>query len=316
MKWFVNTVSALAVSTAAAFDSDAWLRKREDMAREASRLKALYADCAAKATEPAENVAVPIESHPGGAVKSSVFAKKAQFFLESGLIWGEGVVVRELKADGSEFARIDAENCIVDRNARSGWAQGRVKAVYGGTVLEGEGVYLSFAGEFVAITDKAKIVSSEFDVDSRRGEKKGNGDGKGCVTSLSSRRADYDRKEGVIMFEDGVYLDHPEYKFASDRLFAFLQGTNELKRVVALGNVCVTNAGNSGSCDRASYVRSKGRIAMYARDGASPAVLEDSGKGGARNRLEGDKITFWIDSEQVEVENSRISVDAGGKLKL
>ena len=315
MKWSVNIVLTLAVSTAAAFDSDAWLRKREDMAREANRLKALYADCATKAVEPAENVAVPIESHPNGAIKSAVFAKKAQFFLESGLIWGEGVTVRELKADGSEFARIDAENCIVERDTKSGWAQGRVKAVYGGTVLEGEGVYLSFAKEFVAISDKAKIVSSEFDVNSSRDKKKDKRSEK-SKTCLLSKRADYDRGQGVIMFEDGVYLDHPEYKFASDRLFAFLQGTNELKRVVAIGNVCVTNGNNCGSCDRATYVRSKGRITMYAQNGGAPARLEDAGKGAERNRLEGDKITFWIDSEQVEVENSRITVDAGGKLKL
>ena len=314
MKWFVNTVSALAVSTAAAFDSDAWLRKREDMAREASRLKALYADCAAKATEPAENVAVPIESHPGGAVKSSVVAKKAQFFLESGLIWGEGVVVRELKADGSEFARIDAENCIVDRNARSGWAQGRVKAVYGGTVLEGEGVYLSFAGEFVAITDKAKIVSSEFDVDSRRGEKRGNGDGKGCVTSLSSRRADYDRKEGVIMFDGHVALDAlvrgEEYAMRADQMFVFLDGTNDMKRVVALGGVVVTNGFRVGSCEKAVYAKAANRVTMYGGDDGSKARLasEDPKQKG---EVEGRKITFWLDSEQVEVEGSTVKLDAG-----
>jgi lipopolysaccharide export system protein LptA len=100
------------------------------------------------------------------------------------------------------------------------------------------------------------------------------------------------------------------------RLFAFLQGTNELKRVVALGNVSVTNGSNVGSCDRATYVRSRGRVTMYGQAGGTPAALEEIGKKNGRNRLEGDKISFWIDSEQIEVENSRITVDAGGKLKL
>ena len=50
-------------------------------------------------------------------------------------------------------------------------------------------------------------------------------------------------------------------------------------------------------------------------DGTPARLVELDGKG-ERNRLEGDKISFWIDSEQVEVENSRITVEAGGKLKL
>ena len=307
MRLFVNIAAAFAAFTAVAFDSEAWLFKRRCVTDDAMKLKALYAECAAKASEPAENISVPIDSHPDGSIKSSVFAKKAQFFLESGLIWGEDVVVREFKEDGSVLARIDAKNYVVDRNAKAGWAQGRVKARYGGTSLEGEGVYLSFEKEFVAIMDKARIVSSEFDA--KHSKSKG-------TTTLTSVRADYDRREGVVMFEDGVYLDNREYKFAADRLFAFLQSTNELKRVVAIGNVAVTNGSNCGSCDRAVYLRSNAKVTMYASPDGRPATLEDSSKGNARNRLEGDKISFWIDSEQVEVENSRITVDSGGKLKL
>ncbi len=314
MRSFVNIAIVFAALTAAAFDSDAWLFKRRQLTADAMKLKAHYEECAAKATEPAENVAVPIENHPNGSVKSSVFAKKAQFFLESGLVWGENVLVRELKDDGTVVAQISAENCVVDRNAKAGWAQGRVKALYDGTILEGEGVYLNFKKEFVIITDKAKIVSKEFDVSGRgRGAKGKRGKE---TTSLISRRADYDRSEGVVMFEDGVFLDNPEYKFAAEQLFAFLQGTNELKRVVAIGGVAVTNGSNCGACDRAVYNRAKGRVTMYGRSGGEPARLEELGKKGVKNRLEGDKISFWMNSEQVEVENSRITVDSGGKLKL
>ena len=317
MRSFVNIAIVFAAMTAAAFDSEAWLLKRGRMSAAARKLKALYKDCAAKATQPAENVAVPVESHPDGSVKSSVFAKKAQFFLESGLVWGEDVLVRELKDDGTEVAQIRAENCIIDRNAKAGWAQGRVKAVYDGTVLEGEGVYLNFKQEFVIITDKAKIVSKGFDVSGRGAKAKGKSGSVGKeTTSLTSKRADYDRAEGVVMFEDGVFLDNPEYKFAAERLFAFLQGTNELKRVVAIGSVAVTNGSNCGACDRAVYNRAKGRVTMYAKTDGEPARLEELGKKGVKNRLEGDKISFWMDSEQVEVENSSITVDSGGKFKL
>jgi cytosine/adenosine deaminase-related metal-dependent hydrolase len=40
------------------------------------------------------------------------------------------------------------------------------------------------------------------------------------------------------------------------------------------------------------------------------AVLEDNGK--RRSRVEGRRITFWIDTEQVEVEGSTVTLDAGG----
>ena len=39
------------------------------------------------------------------------------------------------------------------------------------------------------------------------------------------------------------------------------------------------------------------------------ARLEDNGKN--RSSVEGRKITFWIDSEQVEVEGSTVTLDAG-----
>ena len=83
-----------------------------------------------------------------------------------------------------------------------------------------------------------------------------------------------------------------------------------------IGGVAVTNGSNCGACDRAVYNRAKGRVTMYGRSGGEPARLEELGKKGVKNRLEGDKISFWMNSEQVEVENSRITVDSGGKLKL
>jgi hypothetical protein len=50
---------------------------------------------------------------------------------------------------------------------------------------------------------------------------------------------------------------------------------------------------------------------MYGNDEKKiPARLVDNGK--RRSEVEGRKITFWIDSEQVEVEGSTVTLDAGG----
>ena len=55
---------------ARAFDSGAWLDKRAALDGEADRLRRAYAACAAHIVSPAENVTLPVESHPDGSVKA------------------------------------------------------------------------------------------------------------------------------------------------------------------------------------------------------------------------------------------------------
>lgn len=127
---------------------------------------------------------------------------------------------------------------------------------------------------------------------------------------ITSERTDYDRREGVIMFDKDVFVDDAEYKMHSDQLYVFLDGTNELKRIVAIGNVSITNETRVGSCAKAAYTKSVGKVVMYGDTNGVRARLADHGK--RKSEVEGRKITFWIDSEQVEVEGSTVTLDAGG----
>ncbi len=127
---------------------------------------------------------------------------------------------------------------------------------------------------------------------------------------ITSERTDYDRREGVIMFDKNVFVDDDEYKMHSDQLYVFLDGTNELKRIVAIGNVAITNETRVGSCAKAAYTKSAGKVVMYGDANGVKARLADCGK--RKSEVEGRKITFWIDSEQVEVEGSTVTLDAGG----
>ncbi len=127
---------------------------------------------------------------------------------------------------------------------------------------------------------------------------------------ITSERTDYDRREGVIMFDKNVFVDDAEYKMHSDQLYVFLDGTNELKRIVAIGNVSITNETRVGSCAKAAYTKSVGKVVMYGDSSGVRAKLADYGK--RKSEVEGRKITFWIDSEQVEVEGSTVTLDAGG----
>lgn len=134
---------------AAAFDSEAWLEKREILSREAERLMAAYTNYAAKVTDPAENVTVPVESFPNGAIKTVVQAKKAKLFLQEGFIWAENVVVKRFRSPGKLEFRIDARNCIIDRSTKSGWANGKAIIRHDGTVFYGDGIYFSSPEGFV-----------------------------------------------------------------------------------------------------------------------------------------------------------------------
>jgi len=125
---------------------------------------------------------------------------------------------------------------------------------------------------------------------------------------ITSGRTDYDRKEGVIMFDRDVFVDDAEYKLHSDQLYVFLDGTNELKRIVAIGNVCITNDTRVGTCAKAAYTKATSRIVMYGDDRAE-ARLAEIGK--RKSEVKGRIIRFFLDSEQVEVEGSTVTLDAG-----
>ena len=126
---------------------------------------------------------------------------------------------------------------------------------------------------------------------------------------ITSKRADADRKQGVILFDGNVFVDDSEYQLHSDRLYVFLEGTNNLKRIVAIGNVAITNDQKRGYCAKATYSKERAKVVMYG-DGPVMARLVDGSK--KKSEVEGSKITFWINADQVEVENSTVTLEGGG----
>lgn len=295
MKRFVKIAAVFAAFAAQAFDSAEWLGQRALLDIEAARLKKAYAKYSVAATSPAETIAFPIESYPDGSVKTSISAKSAQIFVKEGFLWGEGVVIRQFKRDGSVEAKIEADNCIVDRSTRSGWVNGHAHAEFRDeAVLDGDKVYFSVYEEYLKIFENTVLKA----------------DGK----ELRSPRADYDHQNGVAMFDGGMQLIGSEggndYDLKAGQAFAFLSGTNDLRRVVALGGVDVKSGLREGSCDRAVYLKRDAKVVMYGDGADKPARLAD--KSGRKSEVEGARITFWIDSEQVEVLDSRIKVDASG----
>ena len=130
------------------------------------------------------------------------------------------------------------------------------------------------------------------------------------ITSVSG---DFDRQSGVAMFENDVLVDYSEgYKLRSDKLYVFMKGSNTLSRIVALGNVALTNETRVGVCGAAIFWHTTKKIEMYSK-GELTATLDDLESG---DSVAGDKITFWLDTEQVFVEKSKIKFEQKGDVKI
>ena len=307
---------------APAFDRAEWLGKGAMLDGEAERLRALYAKCAAQAKTPAENVVLPVETFPDGTVKSSVSAERAFYCLDEGIIWGERVTLTQRRADGSVEAEVKADSCVVDRETRSGWAEGAAKATYGRNTLSGKDVYFSLAERFFKVYDGTRLTAEGFRFGSglEAVAAKGDGAGKpakgaadGARATLTARRADYDNAEGVVMFDGAVRIDDGEYFLGGNRLWVFTDGTNDLSRIEVVGDVWVTNGLRNASCDAATYDRREGKLVM-ASSARTTARLVELGKNGAE--ICGETITFWVDSEQVEVSRSTVTIGKGAGKEL
>lgn len=165
-KFFVIGCSLAALVASAAFSSAKWLEKRGDDS-DVQRLRAAYADCVKKLEAPAENVLIPLETFSDGKVKSKITAEKAQMFPDTGLIWGKGILVQQFKEDGSLYASLKAENCVVDRKSKSGWVEGSAEMSYGTSTVKGRGIYFSLEKEFIKIFSQSEIRTSHGGFDRR-----------------------------------------------------------------------------------------------------------------------------------------------------
>lgn len=126
---------------------------------------------------------------------------------------------------------------------------------------------------------------------------------------ITARRSDLDKNEGVVMFEGDAFVRYAaDYNLHADRLFAFFNSSNELERIVALGDVAITNRQRHGECAMAQFRRGAGEIELYGDENALASLAEED-----KDALRGKRIKFWIESEQVQVDGSEITIENGGK---
>jgi len=127
---------------------------------------------------------------------------------------------------------------------------------------------------------------------------------------ITSATTYYDRKEGIVFFNKDVYVDDEQYQLHADKAYVFLSGTNDVRRIVAIGNVAMTNDTKRAYGAKVSYYKEGGMVVLYSGDGITAEVRDESKE--QDQVVRGKKIKFWIDSEQVEVTEADISAPTSG----
>ena len=132
----------------------------------------------------------------------------------------------------------------------------------------------------------------------------------GGTARITSATTYYDRKEGFAYFSGHVFVDDEKYKLHADRAYVFMNGSNDLHRIVAIGHVAMTNETKRAYGAKASYYRDPGMVILYSGEGAPAEVRDETSKGD--QVVKGKKIKFWTNSEQVEVLEAEISAPSAG----
>ena len=132
------------------------------------------------------------------------------------------------------------------------------------------------------------------------------------TTRITAGSTYYDRKEGFVLFKGNVAVIDPQYQLHADRAFVYTGETNDLRKIVALGHVAITNESKRAYGARASYYRGSGMVVLHSGDGIVAEVRDETPNGDQVVR--GKKIKFWTGTRQVEVVEAEITAPSQGGL--
>ena len=132
------------------------------------------------------------------------------------------------------------------------------------------------------------------------------------TTRITAGSTYYDRKEGFVLFKGNVAVIDPQYQLHADRAFVYTGATNDLRKIVALGHVAITNETKRAYGARASYFRESGMVVLHSGDGIVAEVRDVTPDGD--RVVHGKKIKFWTGTRQVEVVEAEITAPSQGGL--
>ena len=121
-------------------------------------------------------------------------------------------------------------------------------------------------------------------------------------TDITAKRMEYDYAESTIFFEEDVHVVDEEYTLDADRIIVFLEGTNEVRQIRAIGHVFIVSGDRTGRCPEAVYTRKNGEIVM---SGPNDTAVQLTSKD---DQIWGRKITIWLDSQRMVCVPARLTL--------
>ena len=116
--------------------------------------------------------------------------------------------------------------------------------------------------------------------------------------TITAERLEFDYKELVVAFDENVHVVDPQFSLVADRVLVFLEGTNQMKRIIALGNVDMVQTDRHATCAKAVYDRATGQVVMTG----TPVLSRGS------DRVAGKEIVLHLNDERVIVTGATMSV--------
>ena len=113
---------------------------------------------------------------------------------------------------------------------------------------------------------------------------------------------EYDYVQRTIVFEENVKVVDEEYTLTADRLIVFLEGTNDVNQIHAIGHVIIVSGDRTGRCPKAVYTKKTGEIVM---SGPNDTAVQLTSKD---DQIWGRQITIWVDDQRMECVPARLTL--------
>ncbi len=121
----------------------------------------------------------------------------------------------------------------------------------------------------------------------------------GDLTVITADKLVYDGRNHFAELTGHVVVSDPQLKMKSDTVRIDMEGTNQVKTIVATGHVVLTQSDKQAWAGRATYDVPAGKYVLEE----NPRVMR------GRDMMLGDRITFWRDQERMECyPNARLII--------
>ena len=127
---------------------------------------------------------------------------------------------------------------------------------------------------------------------------------KGGTLIITSDTLTFEYDKQYAVFQGNVVVTDPTMKITSDKMTVYFTENNEIKTIVAVGDVVITQDNKKAVSDRASYNAAQEVLILTGR----PAVISSGA-----STSQGKKITFWIKDNRTVIEGATVKIKGADK---